>query len=172
MTSLLRSLLCLVLAVALAGCAGYRLGPTNGLRSKEKSIQVVTFENKVLEQPRLGEAVSASLRKQLQQDGTFRLETHDDGDIIVTGAVVEYDRAHLSFQPRDIITPRDYMITMHAQVIARERASGKVILNQRVWGRTTVRIGTDLTSVERQALPLLADDLARNVTGMLVDGTW
>jgi len=35
-----------------------------------------------------------------------------------------------------------------------------------------IRVGDDLTSTERQALPLLAADLAKNVTTLLVEGTW
>jgi hypothetical protein len=35
-----------------------------------------------------------------------------------------------------------------------------------------VRVGNDLTSAERQALPLAADDLARSITALLADGTW
>jgi hypothetical protein len=33
-------------------------------------------------------------------------------------------------------------------------------------------VGSDLTSAERQALGPLADELARKVTALLVDGTW
>lgn len=164
---LLSGLLALV-----CGCAGYRLGPTNGMRSGEKSIQINPFVNKVLKQPRLSEYVTLSIRRQIQQDGTFELDTHQDGDVIVDGTIISYDRAHLSFQPRDIITPRDYQITIRAQVTARERRSGKTILNRAVVGRTTIRIGSDLTSSERQAAPLLAEDLGRNVTALLVDGEW
>jgi hypothetical protein len=108
----------------------------------------------------------------VQQDGTYRLATDDTGDIIVTGAVIEYERSHISFQPDDIITPRDYRIVMRAQIKATERATGKVLLNREVAGRTTVRVGADFTSAERQAIPLMADDLARRATAMLVDGTW
>ena len=39
-------------------------------------------------------------------------------------------------------------------------------------GRTTLRVGSDLTSSERQAIPLAAEDLARHVTSLLVDGEW
>lgn len=158
--------------LALTGCAGYRLGPTNGAEAGARSVQVNIFQNKILEEPRLGEAVTAALRKQLQQDGTFTLNTRNEGDVIVNGAIVRYDRAGLSFQPRDILTPRDYRLNVWAQVDARDRASGKVLLNRRVLGHTTVRIGNDLTTSERQAVPLVAEDLARNITALLVDGEW
>lgn len=160
-----------LLGLLLSGCAGYRLGPTNGVRAGERSIQINPFLNKTIE-PRLSEAVAISLRKNLQRDGTYRLNTHNEGDIIVTGAIVSYDRTQLSYQPRDILTPRDYRISITAQVTARDRNSGKVLLDRPVTGRTTVRVGQDLNSAERQALPLLADDLAQNVTSLLVDGEW
>jgi hypothetical protein len=53
-----------------------------------------------------------------------------------------------------------------------ERRSGRVLVDREVGGRTTIRIGPDLASAERQAVPNLAEDLARNVTSVLVDGTW
>ncbi len=162
----------LPLALLVAGCAGYKLGPTNGLRSGERSIQVNPFANKVLEGIRLGEPVTIALRRQLQQDDTYRLDTHDDGDIVVSGVIVGYDRANVSYQPQDTLTPRDYRLTMIALVNARERTSGKVILNRRVSGHTMVRITADITSAERQAIPLAAEDLARNITSLLVDGEW
>jgi hypothetical protein len=57
-------------------------------------------------------------------------------------------------------------------VTAVDRTSGKVLVDREVGGRTTIRIGPDLTSAERQAAPNLAEDLARNITSVLVDGTW
>ena len=165
-------LLAATLCLALTGCAGYKLGPTNGMPAGSRSVQVNVFQNKVLEEPRLGEAVTSSLRKQLQQDGTFTLDSHEEGDVVVSGEIVRYRRTGLSFQPQDILTPRDYRLTIFALVNARDRASGKMLLNRRVLGHTTVRIGADLTTAERQSLPLVAEDLARNITALLVDGEW
>jgi hypothetical protein len=153
-----------------SGCA-YRLGPTNGLAAGEKSVEVAPFTNQTL-QPRLGDAVCSQLRKQLQRDGTYRLATHDDADILVTGVITHYTRQGVSFVPTDVVTVRDYRLSMTAQVTARERGTGKVILNQPVSGSTLIRVENDLTSSERQALPLLAGDLARNVAALLADGRW
>jgi hypothetical protein len=41
-----------------------------------------------------------------------------------------------------------------------------------VSGRTYIRIGNDQSSSERQAIPLLADDVARHAVSLLVDGDW
>lgn len=154
-----------------AGCAGYRLGPTSGVAAGSRTIQVNFFRNATLE-PRLVEAVASSLRKNLQQEGTYRLNTHGDGEIVVNGVIIEFRRSELSLQPTDVITVRDYTLYLKAKVTAVERSTGKVVLDREISGRTTIRVGNDLASSERQAVPLLADDLARNVTDLLVDGTW
>ena len=156
--------------LGLNGCA-YRLGPSNGESAGTRSIQVNPFENKTVE-PRLIEAVSFALRRQLQQDGTYTLNSQNEGDIVLGGTIVSYERHSLSFQSRDVLTPRDYRLTITAQVTARDRVSGKLLLDKKLTGHSDIRIGADLASAERQALPLIAADLARNATALLVDGTW
>ncbi len=160
------------LVVLLSGCAGYRLGPTNGLAAGEKSVQIVPFSNQTLE-PRLGDAVTYQLRKELQKDATFHLATHDDGDIVVGGVITAYHRFEVTFVPSDVLTVRDYRISLSAQVTARERSTGKLLLDHtEVTGYTLIRVGTDIVSTERQALPLLAGDLAKRVTALLAEGSW
>jgi hypothetical protein len=154
-----------------SGCAGYKPGPTNGLVAGEKSVQIVPFANATMD-PRLGDALTFQMRKALQRDGTYKLATQDDGDILVGGSVTQYHRRELSYVPNDLETVRDYRLSMTAQVTARERSTGKILFDQPVTGYTIIRVGSDLTSAERQALPLLAIDLARNVTALLADGSW
>jgi hypothetical protein len=108
----------------------------------------------------------------VQNDGTYHLSTHGDADIVVTGVLMRFTRHELSFVPKDVLTVKDYRIFVTAQVTAREVTSGKIIFEKPVTGYTLVRVGSDLASAERQAVPLLADDLAKNVTAMLVDGSW
>src|SRR5690606_233555 len=69
-------------ACFLIGCAGYRLGPTNGMPAGSRAIQVKLFQNETYE-PRLTEPVVTALRRAIQQDGTYRLATRDDADIVV-----------------------------------------------------------------------------------------
>jgi hypothetical protein len=164
-------LIALLLSLLATGCAGYRLGPANGEKAGERSVQVQPFLNQTLE-PRLADAVTQQVRKELQRDGTYRLATRDDGDLIMTGVIMHYTRKELSFVPSDISTVRDYRVAMEAQVTVRERSSGKVVLDRPVSGYTLIRVGTDLTSTDRQALPLLAADLAKNVTSLLAEGSW
>jgi len=160
-----------LLVLLLAGCAGYKLGPTGGQTAGARSIQINPFVNRTIE-PRLADALTHALRKQIQQDGTFKLNTANDGDIVVSGTITAYDRRALSLRARDALTPRDYRIVITARIVARERATGKTLLDREVTGRTDVRAGSDLFSAERQGIPQAAEFLASSATSLLADGVW
>ena len=166
-----RWLLVGLVALGGSGCAGYKLGPVNGLAARAKSVQINPFTNQTLE-PRLGDAVTSQLRIELQRDGTYQLASHNDGDIVVSGAVTRYIRIEVSFSASDVLTVRDYRLEMSARVTARNRSTGKLILDQLVTGHTLIRVTNDLVSTERQALPLLAADLASNVSALLTVVSW
>lgn len=167
----MRRLLWLILAVAAAGCAGYKLGPTNGLPAGSRSVAVRPFVNKTYD-PRVTEYLATSLRKHFQQDGTFRLETAGSADILVQGEITRLDRTGLSYQTNDVLTPQQYTLTLSALVVAIDVNTGKTNLNQVVQGHTYIAIGNDESSAERQAIPLLTDDLAQRAVSLLVDGAW
>ncbi len=159
------------MAALLAGCAGYHLGPVNGVNAREKSVEILPFNNQTL-QPRLGDAVTRALRERLQTDGTYRLATHTPGDIVVTGVITRYNREGLSYLNNDVTTAENYRVEVTAHVVARERESGKVLFEKNVSGYTLINVGTDLADSERQSLPLLAQDLARKITELLTEGSW
>lgn len=160
-----------VVALLISGCAGYRLGPTNGEAAGTHSVQINPFQNKTIE-PHLNDYLMTSLRKNVQQDGTYRVDTHDDGNILLSGVILSYERIGLSFKPSDVITPQDYNIRITVQFIARERSTGKLVFDKPVTSHTPVRVSNDITSAERQAIPVCMDDLAKKATSLLVDGTW
>lgn len=155
----------------LAGCAGYHLGPVNGAVAGAKSIEVLPFNNQTL-QPRLGDSVTQALRERLQSDGTYRLGTHEPGDVVVTGTITRYRRIGLVYLNTDVTTARSYRVNITAHVTAREHDTGKVLLDKDVSGYTLVTVGTDLASAERQAAPLLAEDLAQNICELITEGAW
>lgn len=160
-----------LVVLVFCGCAGYQVGPTNGRKPGESSVAIVPFQNQTLE-PRVGDAVTAAMRKQLQRDGTYRLATGGESDIVVTGTVTKYYRQALSLDPNDVATARDYQVWVIVQVTARERAGGKLLLDQPVTAKTFIRVGSDLHSTERQTMPLLAEDVAKSAIALLVDGAW
>ncbi len=160
-----------ILALMLAGCAGYHLGPTNGMPAGSRSVRTQPFANRTRE-PRVTEYVAISMRKLLQQDGTFRLQTSGSPDILVSGEITRFSRTGLSYEPNDVLTPQEYTLILVAHVVAVDVNSGKTLLNRDVSGSTYIFVGNDQSSAERQAIPLLADSVARNTVSLLADGNW
>jgi hypothetical protein len=158
-------------ALLLFGCAGYHLGPVNGAVAGGRSIQILPFNNQTLE-PRLGDVLTQSLRENFQNDGTYRLVTSGSGDVVLTGVIRGYSRQALGYLSTDAITPEDFRVEVVAHVIARDTVSGKVLFEKDVKGHTLVHVDSDLASAERQAMPLLADDLAQNITELVTEGAW
>jgi len=169
---LFRLLFTILAVLPLAGCAGYHLGPVNpAVHAGDTSIEIVPFQNRTL-QPRLADAVTQALRERIQSDGTYHLARNAEADVIVTGTITGYSRKPVSFLNTDVTTPKNYRIEILARVVVRERATGKVILDKNLAGYTLTQTGTELAEEERQSLPLLAGDLARNIVEQLTEGSW
>ncbi|MDG1891217.1 MAG: LPS assembly lipoprotein LptE [Verrucomicrobiota bacterium] len=161
----------LALVLALTACAGYRLGSTGPYVPGTHSAEIRSFDNQTPE-PALSEALSQALRKQIHDDGNFTLETRQQGDIIIDGVITEYQRNGLTFQPQDILTARDFEVTIKAKITAIHRTNGKVFVEGNVSGRTLVRGASNLVEAERRALPLLMRDLAFKISDLLLSEDW
>jgi hypothetical protein len=158
-------------ALLLTGCAGYRLGPVGDAPGRNRTVEVHPFANQTLE-PFLTDALTSQVIKEFQRDGTVRVARPGEGDIVVSGTISDYRRVELTSSKADLLTVSDYRVTLTAEVTARERGSDKVIFSKPISGFTLVRVGDDLVGAERQALPLLAEDLARNIVSLLAEGGW
>src|SRR5271170_7370918 len=141
----LKTFVLCTLAVLLAGCAGYHLGPVNGAVAGEKSVEILPYNNQTL-QPRLGDAVTQALRERLQTDGTYHLATRGSADVVVTGVITHYQRVGVSYLNTDATTAQSYRVNITAHVVARQQAHGKMLLDKDVTGYTLVTVGTDLAS--------------------------
>lgn len=158
-------------AIALTGCAGYQLGPVNGAPAGDKTVEVLPLNNQT-PQPRLGDAVTQALRQRLQVDGTYHLTTSAPGDLVISGVIRQYEHEGLGYLNRDATTAQNYRVGVSVQITVRDRVTGKLLLDRIVKGHTLVDMGSDFASAERQAMPLLAADLAQNIVELLTEGAW
>jgi hypothetical protein len=109
----------------------------------------------------------------LQKDGTLRLETESGPtDLLLETTIEEYERLPRAFQRGDVITVQEYELRMTVHVKVTERASNKTVISRRVLGRTSLFVGDDQFSAERQAAPLLAEDFARKAVLHITEGSW
>jgi len=168
---LIRSILLAGFALLSGGCAGYHLGPSDGLPAGARTVFVKPFVNRTLEQ-RVSDDCTFAMRKELQRDGTYKLASEATANVELTGELIRYERFEISFLSTDTTTARDYRLNLTARVVARDRGTGKAILDREVTGHSLMRVGSDLPSAERQTMPLVATDLARQITALLVDGGW
>ncbi len=158
-------------AMFLAGCASYHLGPVNGGEAGEKSVVVLPFSNHTF-QPRLGESLTQAVRERLQADATYRLATGGSGDLVMSGDILSYDRQQLGYLNADSSTPQNFRVIATIHVVVREQATGKLVMDREIKAHTLVNVGQDFASSERQAGPLLAQDAAQTIVGLLAEGAW
>jgi ABC-type uncharacterized transport system auxiliary subunit len=160
-----------LLLVSLGGCAGYHIGPVQPyyLRAVH-TIAVPTFENKTLI-PRISELVTDTVIKQFQQDGTYRIVGDDQADAILKGEIRRITRAPARSVRGNVLATAEFNLALRVHCILVERASGKVIATPpEIIGTTSFFVGPDITSDERQALPLAAEDLATRLVSQLSEG--
>jgi hypothetical protein len=120
----------------------------------------------------LEDNLTHAMRIGLQREGTYRLGSRGDCDIVLEGVVKSYTRQGLSYNPSDLVQVVDYSLIAVAQITAYDRRTGKKVLDRGFSGSTQVQAGQDLTSAERQAMPMLANDMALKVVDALADGSW
>jgi len=160
------SLLCLCLGL-LQGCAGYQLGPVH--KNRFQSIAVPMFKNRTL-QPQLEAQVTNAIIKRLQADGSLAVKYSDDADVILRGEILAYERSTLRGQRYDTTVPLELRLTIQARIEAYDRVTGASVLAPTVvTGSADTFIGIDQQSSELQALPLIADDLAKRAVSLLVE---
>ena len=156
------------LALQLAsGCAGYHVGPVT--KRNFNTIAVPVFSNETL-RPQLEAQISNAVIRRLQEDGSLRIAAMDRADTVLHGAVIHYVRTTLRSLHSDTGIPREYEIAITVRVEARDRRTGEIVLKStEVEGKSDVFIGENQQSGEEQALPLVADDIAKRVAGLLVE---
>jgi hypothetical protein len=164
-----RALAAVVLLTSLLafGCAGYHIGPVT--KRNFNTVAVPMFRNETL-RPQLEAQISNAVIKRLQQDGSLRIETEPRADVVLSGVIFRYQRSALRSLRSDTGVPREYEIAITVRVEARDRRTGAVVLKStEVEGKSDVFIGEDQQSGEMQVLPLVADDIAKRVAGLLVE---
>jgi len=91
---------------------------------------------------------------------------------VVTGELTEFLRNGVSYTPGDSLTVKDYSMSLTAHIKVTRPGTGEVVYEGEITGNSTVRVGNDLTAGQRQAVPIIADHLARQATSLIVDGKW
>jgi Lipopolysaccharide-assembly len=133
------------------------------------TIAVPTFDNKTL-LPRIEVLITDSVIKQLQQDGTYRIANENNADAVLKAEITEISRAPARSVRGNVLATTEFNLAMHVKYKL-ETPSGTVLMpSAEVVGTTSFFVGTDVTTDERQALPLAAEELATHLVTHLSEG--
>lgn len=132
----------LILALGLGGC-GYTLGeikPTSMRRIN--TIAVSTFRNNTLI-PRLEAQTADAVAKQFQQDGTYRIETEDRADAILTGTIISVERQPMRVYATNVLQSSEFNIVLVVEYTVIDRTTGTVLMKGKAEGHAPFFINTD-----------------------------
>jgi hypothetical protein len=163
--SIVAALACL----SLSGCLGYHIGPAKPYYLRDvHTIAIPTFENKTLI-PRVEVLVTSTVIKQFQQDGTFRIGNADSADATLKGEIINISRSPARSVLGNVLATTEFNLTLHVKYRL-VGPNGKELSSGEVSGSTSFFVGTDVTTDERQALPLATEELATGLVTKLSEG--
>jgi hypothetical protein len=160
----------LLLAFLFEGCAGYQLGPaTPGYLRQVHALAVPTFANATLV-PRIEVLVTSTVIKQFQQDGTFRISNPDAADATLKAEIVAVNRSPARSVRGNVLSTTEFNLTMVVKYSLLGRDGKALGAGGSVSGSTSFFVGSDVSTDERQALPLAAEEVARHLVSQLSEG--
>ncbi len=157
-------------SILLGGCLGYQIGPVKPSVLRDVHvIAVPIFENKTL-LPRVEALVTDTVIKQLHQDGTFRIAEENQADAVLKAEITDITRTPARSVRGNVLATTEFNLTMHVKYSLVSRAGAVLMPTTDVAGTTSFFVGTDVTTDERQALPLAAEELAGHLVTQLSEG--
>ena len=165
-----RLLVAAIVAVALTGCAGYRLGDVKPhVLRNVKTIAVPTFRNNTYT-PRVEVLVTNTIIKQIQQDGTYQITTADRADAVLDGVVIGIGRSPARAVRGNVLAASEFNLGITVGYTLKTKDGSPVVGPGNISGGTSFFVGNDVTADERQALPLAVEDLAVRLVSQISEG--
>ncbi len=159
-----------LLLFSLGGCAGYHIGPIQPYYLKAvHSIAVPVFKSNTLI-PRVSVLITDSVIKQFQQDGTYQIANRDSADAILTGTIERITRTPARSVRGNVLATSEFNLTLQVRYTLTDRATKKDLTSSVVYGTTSFFVGDDITTDERQAIPLAAEEAAVHLVSQLSEG--
>jgi hypothetical protein len=154
----LKASLATILCLAISGCLGYHVGPVKPYYLRDiHTIAVPTFKNRTLV-PRVEVLVTDTVIKQFQQDGTL------------TGEISHINRQPARSVSGNVLATTEFNLALIVNFTLTARDGKPLAGPNDVTGTTSFFVSSDVTTDERQALPLATEDLATRLVTQLSEG--
>ena len=166
----MKALLATLFCFALGGCLGYQIGPVKPYYLRNvHTLAVPTFKNRTLV-PRIEVLVTDTVIKQLQQDGTFQITNEDKADATLTGEISRITRAPARSVRGNVLATTEFSLWLVVRYSLTGRDGKQLVAPADALGTTSFFVSSDVTSDERQALPLATEDLASRLVTQISEG--
>jgi hypothetical protein len=166
----LKALFATLFCFVLGGCLGYHIGPVKPYYLRDvHTIAVPTFTNRTLV-PRIEVLVTDTVIKQLQQDGTFQITNGDKADATLSGEIYRITRAPARSLTQNVLATTEFSLVLVVKYSLTGRDGKPLVPPTDVIGQTSFFVSSDVTSDERQALPLATEDLATRLVSDVSEG--
>ena len=154
----------------LTACLGYHIGPVKPYYLQDvHTIAVPTFENSTLI-PRIEVLVTDTVIKQFQQDGTFKIASNENADVILKGEISRITRSPARSVRGNVLATSEFNLVMRLRYKLVGNDGKPIGPPGEVSGSTSFFVGTDVITDERQALPLATEELANHLVSQLSEG--
>jgi hypothetical protein len=164
------SIVAVLACLGLSGCLGYHIGPAKPYYLRDvHTIAIPTFENKTLI-PRIEVLVTDTVIKQFQQDGTFRIGNGGSADATLKGEIIRISRSPARSVQGNVLATSEFNLSMRVKYRLVGPDGKNLGPAGEVVGTTSFFVGTDVTTDERQALPLATEELANHLVTQLSEG--
>jgi hypothetical protein len=156
--------------LSLTGCLGYHVGPVKPYYLRDvHTIAVPTFKNHTLV-PHIEVLVTDTVIKQLQQDGTFQIARGEDADATLTAEIIRINRLPARSVRGNVLATVEFNLSMSVKYSVIGRDGTPLVGSAEARGDTSFFVSSDVTTDERQALPLATENLATRLVAQLSEG--
>lgn len=166
----MKALFATLFCFGLSGCLGYHVGPVKPYYLRDvHTIAVPTFKNYTLV-PRIEVLVTDTVIKQLQQDGTFQIANGDQADATLEGEISRITRLPARSVRGNVLATTEFSLALSVKYTLTGRDGKQLVPPTTTLGQTSFFVSSDVTSDERQALPLATEDLATRLVSQISEG--
>jgi len=164
-----KAVLLLAVVIGLAGC-GYKLGEIRPTPMRTvRTLAVQNFKNNTYE-PRVETLMADTLIKALQEDGTYTILSDDKADAILECTLTKIERRSARSVQNNVLATAEFRLELDVNYVVSDRITGARLMEGRVRGKTTFFSGEDLQTIERQAIPVAARDVAVQLSQQISEG--
>ena len=114
--------------------------------------------------------ITGTVIKQFQQDGTFRIANEESADAVLKGEILAVGRSPARSVRGNVLATTEFNLSLRVRYTLVGRDGKPISGPTEVAGTTSFFVGEDVSTDERQALPLAAEEMAGHLVSQLSEG--